>query len=96
MPSCKILSLNVTPLDLIVLAAIRGHGDKIMDQAKWSSLWLLVLLAYSKLESFIGRWDVAGYTVGWTQLWLGFPGEASASSRSHEEPRRYLGEMKKV
>ena len=96
MPSCEILSLNVTPLDLVVLAASRGHSDKIMDQAKWSSLWLLVLLAHSKLGSFIERWDVAGYTVGWTQPWPGFPGEASASFRSHEEPQRYLGEMKKI
>ena len=96
MLSCEMLSLNVTPLDLVVLAASRGRSDKITDQAKWSLLWPLVLLAYSKLWSFIGRWDEVEDTVGLTQLWLGLPGESSASFRRHKEPRRYLGEVKKV
>ncbi len=96
MPSRKMLSLYVTPLDLVVLAASWGRGGKITDQAKWYLLWPFVLLPYSKLWSFIGRWDVAEDMVGSTKPWYFLPGEVSASSRRHEEPRRYLNEVKKV
>ena len=75
------LSLNVIPLDLVVLVACRGRGGRIKDQVKRSSLWSLVLLAYSKLWSFIERWDLGGDRVDRTKAWLGLPGEASASFR---------------
>ena len=48
------LSLNVTPLDLVVLAASRGRGSRINDQGRSSSLLPLVLQAYWELLSFIG------------------------------------------